>query len=464
VGSPKRGLLHQGVAGQNWWCEGRHALSAGWCSHDSVRRAAVSALPASSHSRPARVACCVYAHSGPPPRRRRQALPAGVFADPYELAGLEEAGRARRPGSGLGSGARARVFGAVDLEALEPAASPTLLALWGPAQARHPPPPASPVQLHWAPGSGADAALPYPACPAPLPSTPGAVRLPAVEAPPAPPAQWRPRAPCRPLVSQPQGHGADSSARRAHAAVRAAGALWAAPERSPLNRAGLQAERSLGCGCLQVTPCGAAVAAASAAACAEVTGNASASARVLAPHGCASGAAHGRMAPAAGPCLGEDAALTLSLEAPLHARHAAPQPAARGRGWPALAGEPVVYALQAPRVLLRCMPAQAQARPAAEAAPAAAGMPGRCQGGLGAGSWGGGAGAAGDGGGRGGGDGRWRAVGGAGGAGGAAQAAWQVPAGNAAHAAFAAATTAAAFGLASALIVRAACMHSGCAR
>ncbi len=91
-----------------------------------------------------------------------QALPAGVFADPYELAGLEEAGRARWPGLGSGSGARARVFGAVDLEALEPAASPTLLALLSPAQARPstcPPRKWRLVQLLWAPGSGAGAAL-----------------------------------------------------------------------------------------------------------------------------------------------------------------------------------------------------------------------------------------------------------------------------------------------------------------
>ncbi len=245
--------------------------------------------------------------------------------------------------------------------------------------------------------------------------------------------------------------------------------------------AGLQAEwvfLKAGCGCSQVTrtPCGAAASAASAAACAEVIGNASASARVLGPHGSAPGTAPSRTAAGARPCLCEDATLTLSIEAPLHARHAAPQPAAGGRGWLALAGKPVVYALPAPRVLLRCAPAQVEGRPAAVGAPAPAaagmpGMPGRCQGGLGAGSWDsgagaagdGGAGAAGDGGGCGGGDGRWRAVEGDG-IGGAAQAAWQVPAGNAAHAAFAAATTAAAFGLASALIVHAACMHSGCAR
>ena len=66
----------------------------------------------------------------------RQALPAGVFADPYELASLERQGGARGLGSGLGLGARARVFGPVDLEALEPFCSPTLLALWGQAQLR----------------------------------------------------------------------------------------------------------------------------------------------------------------------------------------------------------------------------------------------------------------------------------------------------------------------------------------
>lgn len=66
----------------------------------------------------------------------RQALPAGVFADPYELAGLEQQGGARGLGSGLGFRARARVFGPVDLEALEPFCSPTLLALWVQAHPR----------------------------------------------------------------------------------------------------------------------------------------------------------------------------------------------------------------------------------------------------------------------------------------------------------------------------------------
>ncbi len=153
-----------------------------------------------------------------------------MFADPYELAGLEEAGRARRSGLGLGSGARARVFGAVDLEALEPAASPTLLALLGPAQAR-PPPPRSPVQLLWAPGSVAGAALlALHRCLGPLAPCGGLQG----RHPTAPPTLWRPRAPCRPLVSQSQGHGPAPSA------IRVACAPWAAPERSPLKRAGLQ--------------------------------------------------------------------------------------------------------------------------------------------------------------------------------------------------------------------------------
>ena len=40
-----------------------------------------------------------------------QALPAGVFADPYELAGLEALAGPGGAGLGLGRGARARVFG-----------------------------------------------------------------------------------------------------------------------------------------------------------------------------------------------------------------------------------------------------------------------------------------------------------------------------------------------------------------
>jgi hypothetical protein len=300
-----------------------------------------------------------------------------------------------------------------------------------------------------------------PACPAPLPGAPGAVRRPPGEASHCPadalatpgalqaagepiPGSWA----CP--VCYPRGMRAVGSAR----------ALAFKARRSP-GQSTLM--RSLGWGCLQVTrtPCG--------VACAGVRGNASASADVLGPHGSAPGAAPGRLAAGAGPCLGEGATLAMSLEAPLHARHAAPQPAAGGRGWLALAGEPVVYALPAPRVLLRCMLAQAQGRHAAVGAPAPAaagmpGMPGRCQNGLGTGGWDGGAGAAGDSGESGSGDGRWQTVGGACGAGGAAQASWQVPAGNAADAAFAAATTAVAFGLASALIVRAACMHSVCGR
>lgn len=152
-------------------------------------------------------------------------------------------------------------------------------------------------------------------------------------------------------------------------------------------------------------------------------------------------------------CRAGGAAASVELWAPLHARYPAPAPRAVGRAWAALAGAPVAYALPAPLVLARCGGGSQTTRagPPGDTGP---GLPGQDLGACQAGNGSGGERACQVG------DGRWEAVtADAAGGGGGAAVEWVVPSGNPAHEGFVAAATSAAFLLASALVVRAACLQ-----
>ena len=317
-----------------------------------------------------------------------------MFADPYELAGLAELRGSG--GAGLGRGARARVFGPVDLEALEPQASPTVVALWGPAE-----PYVNPME-------------PCPAC------------------------QARADGPCgRSAAASPQASREGCEAGRHGMGCVAGGPGACAAHRRRRDTGAGQSIESSGGG--QAGPCGAAaccpVSPAAAAAC-TATGNSSAA------------------VPGEAPCSGA-ATVALRLQAPLHARYAAPRLPADGSGWAFFAGEPATYVLLAPLVLMRCRSTSlvdcAAEGPKHGREPAWAGEDsssgeGRAGGAALRRACGPSARL---------GPGRWEVAPALDGAG-AAEARWRVPTGNPAHEGFVAAVTAAAFVLAAAVMVRAA--------
>ena len=327
-----------------------------------------------------------------------QALPAGVFADPFELAGLEALGGSS--GGGLGRCARARVFGPVDLEALEPHASPTVLALWGPAEP----------------------------CPA------GQARAGSVGVPPS----------GRPAAASPQGFRGGCNAGRCSPGCAAQGpGIGAAGMRQHVCDA---SESDDGSSSRQFGSCRGA-ACCHRAALHPAPGNRSAAASLQAA------------------CSGA-VTMALRLQAPLHARYAAPRLPADGSGWASFAGEPAAYVLPAPLVLARLgrrcqgkstnsVDSVAESHPwgpgawSREAAWTESDSSScRGRGGVAAsrGPCGPPAGL---------GPSRWEVVRALQGAG-PAEARWHVPTGNPAHESFVAAATAAAFLLAGALIVRAA--------
>ena len=327
---------------------------------------------------------------------RLQALPAGVFADPYELAGLQAL--AGPGGAGLGRGARARVFGPVDLEALEPHASPTVMALWGPVETY--PDPTEPCSASLAQADGGDT------CPS-----------------------------GRAAAAAPEGfeEGCNVGRCSAGCAGERAGD-GAADQRHHVSHAGQSSGSS---GRRRAGSCGNAA-----------YGPGSRSAACAAPGNCS--ARH------QAPCSGATT-VGLRLQAPLHARYAAPRLPADGSGWASFSGEPATYMLPPPLVLARCQSPDlvdtAAEGHASSISRDAAWTGDEC------GSQGGGSGLAAL---RGAGGpptglvyGRWEVVRALNGAG-AAEARWRVPTGNPAHEGFVAVVTAAAFLLAAAAMVRAA--------
>ena len=325
---------------------------------------------------------------------RLQALPAGVFADPYELAGLEAlAGPGR---AGLGRAARARVFGPVDLEALEPHASPTVMALWGPVETY--PEPAGPCPASHARADGV--------------GTCSSERL---------------------AAADPEGvvEGCEGGRCSGGYAGERAGD-GAADQRHHVSHAGQSSgssgrSRAGSCGNSAYGPGG------PGAACA-------------APGNCS--ARH--QAPCSGAVM-----VGLRLQAPLHARYTAPRLPADGTGWASFSGEPATYMLPPPLVLARCQSPDlvdtAAEGHASSICRDAAWTGDEC------GSEGGGSGLAAVRGAcgppaglrRG----RWEVVRALDGAG-AAEARWRVPTGNPAHEGFVSLVTAAAFLLAAAAMVR----------
>lgn len=317
-----------------------------------------------------------------------QALPAGVFADPYELAGLEALAGPDR--AGIRRGARARVFGPMDLEALEPHASPTVMALWGP------------VEPYFNPTE---------------PSTGCHARADGVYLCPSE----------RSAAAAPEGFVEDCNAGRC-----GAGCAGGGPARAGCAIAadGCPHAPDTGQSSDSCSPRG------SGAACA-------------AP--CNRSAAVSREAPCSGA-----ATVALRVQAPLHARYAAPRLPADGSGWASFAGEPATYVLPPPLVLARCQgmglvdsaaeghlsgPSRRAAWTGDDcdsqgAGGGSAALRGACGAPTGLGPS------------------RWKVVRALGGAG-AAEARWHVPTGNPAHEGFVSMVSAAAFLLASAAMVRA---------
>ena len=329
-----------------------------------------------------------------------QALPAGVFADPYELAGLEAL--ANPGGAGLGRSARARMFGPVDLEALEPHASPTVMALWGPVETYPHPKSTEPCPASHVRADGGDT------CPSK-----------------------------RSAAAGPEGFLEGCTAGRCSAGCAVEGAGdGAADRRQQVTDAGQSSDSS---GRRQAGSCGDA--------------------------GCSPGglgaacAAHGNRSAAAlrqALCSGATT-VALRLQAPLHARYAAPRLPADGSGWASFAGEPATYVLAPPLVLARCQSTNSvgiaaeghasgpsrEAEWTGDACGSQVGggggvaLHGACGPPTGLGSS------------------QWEVVRALDGAG-AAEARWRVPTGNPAHEGFVAVVTAAAFLLAAAAMVRAA--------
>lgn len=330
-----------------------------------------------------------------------QALPAGVFADPYELAGLEALGGPG--GAGLGRGARARMFGPVDLEALEPHASPTVMALWGPVATY--PDPTEPCPASHARADGADT------CPS---------------------GRWHHLGAA---AAAPEGFTQGCSAGRCSAGCAAEGAGDGTADRRPHASDAGQSSDSSGRRC--ASSCGDAGCSSGPGAACAAPGNRSAA------------------APRHAPCCGA-AMAALRVQAPLHARYAAPRLPADGSGWASFAGEPATYVLPPPLVLARCQSAAHVVYSAAERHTSAQGREQPACAGKGSGSGEGGddsaalRGACGPSARSG-----WEVVRSQSGAG-AAEARWRVPTGNPAHEGFVSVVTDAAFLLAAAAMVRAA--------